>query len=121
MIEYYKIYYLSSGNYDCLIICLSYESIFNYIDDLQNDLRNKEIINGNILIDQLLISGNGKNRFLSIKIKDGLFDLTSANNIEADQYYHQLTSFELKRNKFLLDHSILSSKQISMILGGCII
>ena len=121
MIEYYKIYYLSSGSYDCLIICLSYESIFNYIDDLQNDLCIKGIINGNILIDQLLISGNGKNRFLSIKIKNGFFDLTSANNVEADHYYHQLTSFELKRDKALLDHSILSSKQIAMILGGCII
>lgn len=121
MINYYKIYNLSSGSYDCFVICLSYESIFSYIDILQNELNSKGIHNGNILIDQLLIAGNGKNRFLSLKIKNGNFVYTSAKNVTVCHYYHQLTSSELKRNKTLLNNSILSLKQISMISRGCVI
>lgn len=121
MVNYYKIYYLSSGSYDCLVVCLSYESIFSYINMLQNELSSKGIYNGNILIDQLLITGNRINRFLSIKVEDGNFVYTSAQNVEADHYYHQLTSSELKRNKTLLNNSILSPKQISMLSRGCVI
>ncbi|WP_286934697.1 MULTISPECIES: type II toxin-antitoxin system RnlB family antitoxin [Aminobacterium] len=120
-INYYKTYYLSSGVYDCLVVCLSYESIFTYIDALQDELNSKGIRKGKVLIDQLLISGNGKNRFLSINIDDGTFVLTSAQNVRADHFYHQLTSSELKRDKGLLDNSILSPKQISLILAGCVI
>lgn len=119
--NYYKIYNLSSGSYDCFVVCLSYESIFSYIDILQKELNHKGILNGNILIDQLLIAGNDKNRFLSIDIENGNFVYTSSKNVEADHYYHQLTSSELKRNQTLLYHSILSPRQISMILRGCVI
>jgi len=121
MTNYYKIYTLSSGSYSCLVVCLSYESIFSYINALQNDLKHKGIENANILIDQLLISGNGKNRFLSIMFENGAFVHASAKNVETDQYYHQLTSSELKRNRRLLENSILTPKQISMISRGCVV
>ena len=119
--DYYKTHYLSSGNYDCLVTCLSYESVFTFIDNLKNEFYDKKLQNGNILIDQLLITGNGKNRFLELNINDGDFVLTSAKNVNADHFYRQLTSSELKKNKSLLDHSILSSRQISMVLRGCVI
>ena len=119
--NYYKIYNISSSNYDCLVVCLSFESIFSYIDILQNELKNKGIQNGNVLIDQLLIAGNGKNRFLSLKIENSLFNYTSAKNVEVDHYYHKLTSSTLKTNKKLLENSILSPKQVSMISKGCVI
>jgi hypothetical protein len=77
--------------------------------------------NGNILIDQLLITGNNNNRFLSLNIKNGSFDFSTASNVEADFLYHQLTSSELKKNRPLLDNSILSSKQKSLIRSGCVV
>ena len=119
--SYYKIYTLSSGKYDYLVICLSYESIFSYISALQNELRITGGENANVLIDQLLISGNGKNRFMSIVIENGDFVYASAENVEADQYYHQLTSSELMRNQELLNNSVLTPKQISMISRGCVV
>lgn len=121
LINYYKTYYLSSGSYDCLVVCLSYESIFSYIDTMQSEFRNSGIQKGKVLIDQLLIAGNGRNRFLSIDIDNSNFILTSAKNVEADRFYHQLTSSELNKNIKLLENSILSSKQISMIARGCVI
>jgi hypothetical protein len=119
--NYYKMYILSSGNYACLVVCLSYESMFSYIEELQAELGAKGIKKGEILIDQLLISGNGKNRFLSIEVENGYFLYTTAKNVIVDQYYHQLTSSELMRNQVLLENSILTPKQISMISRGCAI
>lgn len=120
-INYYKIYSLSASNYSCLVVCLSYESVFSFIDMLQDELNDTGIHNGDILIDQLLITGNSKNRFLSITIENGNFLYTSAKNIEVDHYYHQLTSTELQGNQTILNSSILSPKQISMITRGCVV
>lgn len=120
-VNYYKTYYFSSGNYDCLVVCLSYVSIFNYIKELQHELNKKNVKNGKILFDQLLITGNKNNRFLSIDFKDGLFIMSSAKNINAEQKYHQLTSAELRNNISQLKNSILSKRQISMIKKGCIL
>lgn len=119
--DYYNIYKSSLGSYDCFVICLSYESIYSYISTLQNELSNNIDHKGNVLIDQLLITGNKNNRFLSLTFNNGSFVFTSAKNVDAEYYYHQITSAVLKRDETLLNNSILSKKQISMILRGCVI
>ncbi len=119
--KYYSLYTLSSGKYDCMVVCLSYESIFSYVADVQKQIYKKGITNGVILFDQLLISGNGENRFLSIKFQNGSFDYMSAKNVEADDIYHQLTSSELRKNEDILKQSILSEKQKVLITKGCTI
>jgi hypothetical protein len=92
-----------------------------YLEVLQTELQSKGILDGDILIDQLMITGNNKNRFLSLRMSDGIIDLSSARNVNVEQLYHQLTSSELRENAPLLKNSVLSSKQISMILGGCVV
>lgn len=121
MNKFFKIYNLNADLYDCMVICLTYESIFSYIDALQKAIYDSGINNGTVLIDQLLISGNGKNRFLTINYSNGLFDYTSAKNIEASIKYHQITSYELKNDETILENSILSNKQIALIKKGCVI
>ena len=121
MNKFFKIYNLNADLYDCMVICLTYESIFSYIDALQKAIFDSGVKDGTVLIDQLLISGNGKNRFLTIKYSNGLFDYTSAKNTEANIKYHQITSYELKNDESLLENSILSSRQISLIKKGCVI
>lgn len=121
MNKFFKIYNLNADLYDCMVICLTCESIFSYIDALQKAISNNGIKDGTILIDQLLISGNGKNRFLTIKYSNGSFDYTSAKNVEADFKYRQITSCELKNNESLLENSILSTEQISLIKKGRVI
>ncbi len=121
MNKFFKIYNLNADLYDCMVICLTYESIFSYIDALQKAISDSGVKDGTVLIDQLLISGNGKNRFLTIKYSNGSFDYTSAQNIEANIKYHQITSYELKNDESLLENSILSNNQISLIKKGCVI
>lgn len=94
--NHYKLHILSSGDYECLVVCLSYESIFSYMNELKADMRKHNIKKGNILFDQLLICGNGKNRFLSVEIEDGDILQATAKNVVADQYYHELTASELR-------------------------
>lgn len=121
MNKFFKIYTLNADLYDCMVICLTCESIFSYIDALQKAISDTGVKEGTILIDQLLISGNGENRFLTINYSNGLFDLTSAQNVEADIKYRQITSCELKNNELLLENSILTTEQISLIKKGCVI
>ena len=121
MNKFFKIYNLNADLYDCMVICLTYESIFSYIDALQKAISDSGVKDGTVLIDQLLISGNGKNRFLTIKYSNGSFDYTSAKNTEANIKYHQITSYELKNDESLLENSILSNNQISLIKKGCVI
>jgi len=121
MTKQYKIHSLSTDSYNYLIICLSYESIFSYIDQLVQELKNRGCNDCSILIDQLLISGNGRNRFLSLELSDGNLNFNSAKNVDAAQYYHQLTSNELRIDPKILDHSILTKRQISLISRGCTI
>lgn len=121
MNKFFKIYNLNADLYDCMVVCLTYESIFSYIDALQKAISDSGVKNGTVLIDQLLISGNGKNRFLTIKYSNGSFDYTSAKNTEANIKYHQITSYELKNDESLLENSILSNNQISLIKKGCVI
>ncbi|MDR1689738.1 MAG: type II toxin-antitoxin system RnlB family antitoxin [Clostridiales bacterium] len=119
--KHYKIYNFSFGSYDCLIICLSYESLVDLLDGLKAELNARNVDNGNILIDQLLIAGNGKNRFLNIVFKEGDFILSTAKNVDADYYYHQITASEFKRNPAVLENSILSSRQVALISKGSVI
>lgn len=118
MTNYYKILYLTAGTYNCLVVCLSYKSIFNYFDNLQNELKSNGIFDANILIDQLLISGNNNNRFLSILLSKGEFVYTSAKNVKPGFYYNQLTSNVFTCDQMILQNSILTNKEVSSISKG---
>lgn len=117
----FKMFYLSSGQFSCQVLCLSYGSIYSYIDNIQTELRNKNILNANILIDQLLITGNSQNRFLSIKIIDGSFCFADAFNVIPEEIHRQFTASFLKKQQNLLNTSILTQREIAMLKKGCIL
>lgn len=117
----YKICVLPSDHYACLITCLTYESILNYVEMVQSDLVKEGIYYGIILIDQLLVTGNGKNRFLALRLKDGKLMFDTAINVVADVYYRLLTSNALRTNPMSLKNSILTQEQKSKILSGGVI
>lgn len=117
----YGLICFSTGQFQCQIICLSYESIYSYIHLLEKELTKRNIMCADILIDQLLITGNNKNRFLSIKFSSGKFILSTATNINADTIYRQFTMDYLKSRTNILRNSVLSPKQITMIEHGCVL
>lgn len=117
----FKMFYLTSGQFSCQILCLSYKSIYSYVDIMQAELKKQNIVNANILIDQLLITGNSKNRFLSIRINNGNICFNDATNITPDIIHRQFTSSFLQKQQNYLNSSILTRREISMLKKGCVL
>jgi hypothetical protein len=115
--KYYELYKLDKDQYNYFLLCLTYESILNYLDILKNDpfLQNSR---GKLLIDQLLVAGNGKNRFISCDYSFGKIILSTATNVKPDIKYKDLTIKLLQQNFELLKSSILSDRQRDLIMDG---
>ena len=108
---------LNDNKYNRYLLCLTYDSILNYIDLLENDnvIKNSK---GVLLIDQLLVCGNGKNRYITCEYNNGNILLTSAQNITPEKYYLEMGTNLLGKHLDLLRNSILTEKQIGMIEQG---
>lgn len=118
-----KEYILSNDvreDYNGMILCLSYESIFTYLHNIENE---SLILNtkGKLLIDQLLITGNTENRYISCLYDYGSILISSAQYVRPDHYYKSLSCKILKNNIDCLKNSILSNQQIEFILNDNII
>lgn len=113
----YLLHQLNDAQYDYLVLCLTYESMLNYLDQLESDqqLQNKS---GKLLVDQLLVTGNGRNRFIGCDFRDGEIILSTAKNIKPDNIYKDLTIKLLQQNSGMLKCSILSDHQRELIMEG---
>lgn len=116
MKEYY-IRKLNKSSYDCYLLCLSYDSILNYIENLEKEAC-FDLPSGAILIDQLLVTGNGKNRFISCCFENGKINLTSAKNATPDDEFRCFAVEYLKNNVNILENSILTESLQERILEG---
>ena len=99
------------------LLCMNYESILNYLDQIENS---KEILEneGLLIIDQLLVTGDGKNRFIACRFVYGTVDLSTARNVHPKDEYKELTSCLLKKNMLSLNSSILTESQKGLIEKG---
>lgn len=96
--------------YDRLVLCLSFESLLSYINKIEDalSLDKKE---ERILIDQLLITGNGTNRFMSCEFSNGKIDFKTAQIVNPDEYYRKETVDWLHDNYSYVENSILTDEQ----------
>lgn len=90
--------------------------------ELNDIIVNNSFSNGDrIIFDQLLQTGNTKNRFLVMTFYNGVFDYSSAINIDADlvndDIRNYISSF-LRLNEKILKYSILPSSEKAGILKG---
>ena len=75
-------------------------------------------VNENLLIDQLLVSGNGKNRFFSCLFDHGEINLSTAQTVLPADYYRKLATQLLRDNIPRLKYSILTDQQKESIRKG---
>jgi hypothetical protein len=96
---------------------MDYESILNYLDEIENEflITSNE---GQLIIDQLLVTGNSKNRFISCQFSYGKIELKSALNIDAKKEFKEITSEILKQYFSILKYSILTDNQLLLIREG---
>jgi len=117
MKEYISKILANDQTYNLLVVGLSYDSLLNYICDIEEEIPSG-INTGKVLIDQLLATGNGKNRFLSFDFSDRHIIISSAKNEIVNDFYRKLSSKLLKSSKRDLLSSVLSFKQAEMIKNG---
>lgn len=97
-------------DYDRHVLCLSFESFLTYIEKIETILA-KDAREEMILIDQLLINGNGKNRFMSCVFSNGQLDFRTAKIVTPDVFFRKETVGWLHDNYSYVENSILTEEQ----------
>lgn len=101
---------VNASEYDCFLLCLSFESIATYKPMVESSpfIRHHT---GKMLIDQLFITGNGQNRFICCNYVDGVLDFSSAQVVKASDCFKTLTVKWLNTHYIYVNHSILTESQ----------
>lgn len=98
------------------IVLLTYDSVLDYVNDIEKSISyDKEYV---IIVDQLLSTGNNKNRFIICEAQNGKLLLFTARNIEGSMSIRELSSQILKGQKTTIENSILTNKQKDKIMQG---
>ena len=71
---------INQDGYDRFLLCLSFDGLATCLNSIEASLELAHT-SGKILIDQLLITGNNDNRFLSCDFSNGRLDFKTAKNI----------------------------------------
>ncbi len=108
---------INEDEYTDFIISLTYESILDYIEEIESELNIEKGIRI-ILIDQLLTTGNNKNRFISCEYQNGKIKLFTAKNVDCKENIRKISSQILKDKYSLIENSILTKKQKQSIKEG---
>lgn len=105
--------------YDRLILCLSSESLLTYIKKIESALA-KNHTSERILFDQLLITGNSTNRFMSCDFSEGKLDFGTTHIVEPADCIRQETVKWLHNNFNYVQNSILTEEQRQKVKSNII-
>ena len=102
---------INDKEYDRYLLCLTFESIINYLPAIEES---PDLIGytGKMLIDQLLVAGNGINRFISCECKSGKIELK---NVSPDASFKKRSSKILHDNYKYVENSILTVEQKQLV------
>lgn len=106
----FTIIQLNNDSYDIFLLCLTFESIATYKQSIEssNYIRGQS---GKILIDQLLVTGNGSNRFICCDYFNGVLDFASVKIVQVNEYFKSITVKWLHDHNEYVKYSILTEKQ----------
>ncbi len=114
----FEICKITSEKYDGFLLCLTFESILTYLDRIEYDPLITDTKNGTLLIDQLLVAGNGRNRYICCSYRNGKIDISTTKNVYPTESYKKISLSLLQRNLQLLKNSILTDTQKDSIING---
>lgn len=105
------------GGYDRFLLWLSFESLIDHLGSIEED---PSMVNssGKILIDQLFITGDGDNRFISCDFKNGKLDFKTAHIVLPMDFFRMETVQWLHDNYHYVEHSILTESQRQKVKDG---
>lgn len=111
----YKV--LDNNEYMILVVGMDCTDVFAFVKVLHDEPMVKDL-NGKILLDQLLITGNTDTRFVEVPYKDGVAKLYLGKKVEVDEEIRQLSTDMLLESGIDLDNTILSDCQKRIIRNG---
>lgn len=119
MIMNFKVYFNPSNDCNAFVILTTPEEPFTLIDDISSYLKNNKC-SGNIIIDQLLHSGNNDERFISGIFNGQTFDKASFRfePIKKQAVERKYMCDFLRNDENLLDFSLLTKEQKALIKHG---
>lgn len=106
----YLIEKINFCGYDRFIICLTFESIVNYLSEIES-APEMFTYSGKVLIDQLLVTGNGDNRFIECSFLNGKLNMSTAQIVIPNDRFRNITTERLYENYIYIEHSILTEYQ----------
>lgn len=99
-----------------LLLCLTHNSVMAYLDDILccDEIKNND---GILIIDQLLVVGDGKNRFLCCYFSNGNIEIEQSKVIarEDNFIFRKISSELLESVSKHLEYSILTERQRELI------
>lgn len=103
--------------YNRFLLCLTFKSVVNYLSEIESA---PEMVtcSGKVLIDQLMVTGDGDNRFISCNYLNGKLDMTTAQIVIPDDRFRSITIERLHENYIYVEHSILTEHQRECIKKG---
>ncbi len=106
----------SEKPYAAIIVGTSSESVHFYWEDLEDDLK-KRNINGKILFDCLFHCGNGNDRFFEVDF-DYTLNKSSVKSVALarDNYFRKLANQIVAKHPQIIKNSILNAYQKKLIL-----
>ena len=110
VISEYIMFNTHIDGYDRLVLCLSFESLLSYIKKIEATLA-VDTKEERVLIDQLLITGNGTNRFMSCKFSNGRLDFQTAQIVTPTEFFRREAIEWLHKNYSYVENSILTEEQ----------
>lgn len=117
LLKEYVLYEMVNREYNGFLLCLTFESLIDYLDRIETEPLISHS-NGTLLIDQLLIAGNGRNRYISCSFSNGKINTSSVTSVSPSEYYRELSIELLRSNYPLLHNSILTDAQKEKIKKG---
>lgn len=106
----YVIFNTDIEGYDRLILCLTFESLLSYIKKIE-DVLTEGNVEGKILIDQLLVTGDNSNRFVSCFFSKGKLSFETAQIVKPAEHYRRKAVEWLHNNYSYVENSILTEEQ----------
>lgn len=104
-------------SYDIFLLLLSSDSLFDELDFIENAI-NTIKNSGKIIIDQLLLTGNNKNRFITCDFECGKLKLDTCHIVSPPIVLREITTKWLQSNFKYVENSILTYNQRNQIKNG---
>lgn len=117
--EHFLIEKVNTDGYNRYVICLTSESIFDYLSQIESS-KEMATYSGKVLIDNLLVTGNADNRFISCSFHDGKLDKTTAKIVNPNNIFRVITNEKLQRYYNYVECSILTEHQKQCIRNGLV-